>query len=173
MMSWWALCQFPYGEGIDVLPELPAKEGYSAAWPDLDYRHITASQTVEAVYTPYTSALSGSGELPRILVDGSFGSRAKVAYAREEVCWTDQGGTQYSGTAWTVTVDDPDLKTVSIRFTTACRKREAGGVSGYRVKTVGSHRSILRRPLSAFVRQQRDKPHSVFCLESFLWFRSS
>ncbi|MEI3363251.1 MAG: hypothetical protein V8R75_12315 [Oscillospiraceae bacterium] len=81
----------PYGEGIDVLPKLPAKEGYSAAWPDLDYRHITASQTVEAVYTPYTSALSGSGELPRILVDGSFSSRAKVAYAREEVCWTDSG----------------------------------------------------------------------------------
>lgn len=115
----------PYGEGIDVLPELPAKEGYSAAWPDLDYRHITASQTVEAVYTPYTSALSGSGELPRILVDGSFSSRAKVAYAREEVCWTDQGGTQYSGTAWTVTVDDPDLKTVS--YTIHYRLPEEGG----------------------------------------------
>ena len=41
------------------------------------------------------------------------------------MCWTDQGGTQYSGTAWTVTVDDPDLKTVS--YTIHYRLPEEGG----------------------------------------------
>ena len=50
---------FQYGEGIESLPEIPAKKGYSAAWPDLDYTHLNASQTLEAEYTPYTSALSG------------------------------------------------------------------------------------------------------------------
>lgn len=67
---------FQYGEGIDVLPEIPAKKGCSASWPDLDYTYLTASQTLEAEYTPYTSALTDGGELPEILVDGSFSSRA-------------------------------------------------------------------------------------------------
>lgn len=62
---------FQYGEGIDALPEIPAKKGCSASWPDLDYTCLTASQTLEAEYTPYTSALTDGGELPEILVDGS------------------------------------------------------------------------------------------------------
>ena len=31
---------FTYGEGLDSLPDIPAKKGYSAAWPDMDYSHI-------------------------------------------------------------------------------------------------------------------------------------
>lgn len=56
---------FQYGEGIDALPEIPAKKGCSASWPDLDYTYLTASQTLEAEYTPYTSALTDGGELRR------------------------------------------------------------------------------------------------------------
>ncbi len=56
-----AVVPFQYGEGIESLPEIPAKKGYSAAWPDLDYTHLNASQTLEAEYTPYTSALSDGG----------------------------------------------------------------------------------------------------------------
>ena len=61
-----AVVPFQYGEGVESLPEIPAKKGYSASWPDLDYTHLTASQTLEAVYTPYTSALTDGGELPEI-----------------------------------------------------------------------------------------------------------
>ena len=42
-----------YGRGSIALPEIPAKKGFSAVWPDLDYTHLTASQTLDAVYTPY------------------------------------------------------------------------------------------------------------------------
>ncbi len=108
-----AVVPFQYGEGIESLPEIPAKKGYSAAWPDLDYTHLTASQTLEAVYTPYTSALTDGGELPEILVDGSFSSRAEVSHTTEDVTWTDDQGQTYTGTAYTVTVDDPDLEQVS------------------------------------------------------------
>ena len=108
-----AVIPFLYGQGIESLPEIPAKEGYSAAWPELDYTHLTVSQTLEAVYTPYSSALTDDGgELPEILVDGSFSSRAVVSHTAEEVSWTDQAG-QHSGTAYTVTVEDPDLAEMS------------------------------------------------------------
>ena len=103
---------FQYGEGIDALPAIPAKKGYSASWPDLDYTCLTASQTLEAEYTPYASALTDGGELPEILVDGSFGSRAQVSHTTEEVTWTN-GDAEYTGTAYTVTVEDPDLEEIS------------------------------------------------------------
>ena len=120
-----AVVAFRYGEGIDALPEIPAKKGYSAAWPDLDYTHLTASQTLEAEYTPYTSALTDGGELPQILVDGSFSSRAEVSHTTEEVTWTDARGRTHSGTAYTVTVEDPDLEQVT--YTVHCRLPDAGG----------------------------------------------
>ena len=108
-----AVVPFQYGEGVESLPEIPAKKGYSAAWPDLDYTHLTASQTLEAVYTPYTSALTDGGELPEILVDGSFSSRAEVSHTTEDVTWTDDRGRTHAGTSYTVTVEDPDLEQVS------------------------------------------------------------
>ena len=114
---------FQYGEGIDALPEIPAKKGCSASWPDLDYTCLTASQTLEAEYTPYTSALTDGGELPEILVDGSFSSRAQVSHTTEEVAWTD-GGAEYAGTAYTVTVEDPDLEQAA--YTVHCRLPDPG-----------------------------------------------
>ena len=108
-----AVVPFQYGKGIEALPEIPAKKGYSASWPDLDYTHLTASRTLEAEYTPYTSALTDGGELPEILVDGSFSSRAEVSHTTEDVTWTDDRGQAHTGTAYTVTVDDPDLEQVS------------------------------------------------------------
>lgn len=108
-----AVVPFQYGKGIEALPEIPAKKGYSASWPDLDYTHLTASRTLEAEYTPYTSALTDGGELPQILVDGSFSSRAEVSHTTEDVTWTDDQGQSHSATAYTVTVGDPDLEQVS------------------------------------------------------------
>lgn len=118
-----AVVPFQYGQGLDALPDIPAKPGYSAAWPELDYACLTASQTVEAVYTPYSSALTDEGGLPQILVDGSFGARATVTHTTEEVSWTD-GQTAHSGTAYTVTVDDPDL--VQSSFTVHYRLPDLG-----------------------------------------------
>ena len=109
-----AVVPFRYGSGIDTLPDIPAKKGCSAAWPDLDYTHLTASQTLDAIYTPYQSALAdGSDELPQLLVDGSFSHSAAVSHTTQSVSWTDAKGTAHTGDAVTVTVDDPDLKEIS------------------------------------------------------------
>ena len=120
-----AVVPFQYGKGIARLPEIPAKKGYSAAWPDLDYSHLTASQTLEAIYTPYTSSLTDGGDLPDILVDGSFSAQAKVSHTTKETAWTDSKGESHQGTAYTVTVKDPVLDVVS--YTVHCRLPEANG----------------------------------------------
>ena len=120
-----AVVPFQYGKGIARLPEIPAKKGYSAAWPDLDYSHLTASQTLEAIYTPYTSSLTDGGDLPDILVDGSFSAQAKVSHTTKETAWTDSKGESHQGTASTVTVKDPVLYAVS--YTLHCRLTEANG----------------------------------------------
>ena len=109
-----AVIPVQYGKGLDSLPEIPAKKGYSASWPNFDYSHVTASQTLEAQYIPYSSALTDEeGTLPQILVDGSFSNLAEVSHTSQEVSWTDEKGTSYHGTAYTVTVKDPDFKNVS------------------------------------------------------------
>ena len=120
-----AVVPFQYGKGIARLPEIPAKKGYSAAWPDLDYSHLIASQTLEAIYTPYTSSLTDGGDLPDILVDGSFSAQAKVSHTTKETAWTDSKGESHQGTAYTVTVKDPVLDAVS--YTVHCRLPEANG----------------------------------------------
>ena len=120
-----AVVPFQYGKGIARLPEIPAKKGYSAAWPDLEYSHLTASQTLEAIYTPYTSSLTDGGDLPDILVDGSFSAQAKVSHTTKETAWTDSKGESHQGTAYTVTVKDPVLDAVS--YTVHCRLPEANG----------------------------------------------
>lgn len=102
-----AVVPFLYGEGIDSLPAIPAKDGHSARWPAIDYTHLTYSQTVEAEYIPYSTALADSEALPNLLVDGSFSSGAAISQSREEVTFTDAKGKEHSGTAWTVTVLDP------------------------------------------------------------------
>lgn len=120
-----AVLEVPYGEGLSSLPDIPAKEGCSAAWPDLDYGRITASCTVEVVYTPYTSAISDGGELPEILVDGSFSSGAQISHTSQDTSWTDREGKTHQGTVWTVTVTDPELDEVS--YTVHYRLPEQGG----------------------------------------------
>lgn len=108
-----AVVPFQYGDSLDSLPEIPAKKGYSARWPSMDYSRLTFSQTLKAEYTPYLSALTDETAPPQILVDGSFSRDADITHTASDVTWTDSKGTPYSGTAYTVTISDPVLKDVS------------------------------------------------------------
>lgn len=108
-----AVTPFQYGGAVESLPEIPPKKGYYAAWPAIDYTHLTSDYTLEAVYTPYRSALSEGGDFPEILVDGTFSGNATVSHTTAPVSWTDARGTAHESTAYTVTVDDPDFTDIS------------------------------------------------------------
>ena len=76
---------FEYGDSIpeNEVPAVPAKEGYTGAWPELDLTNVTFSRTLEAVYTPLDSsvastAVRGDGVQSLVLVEGSFRPGAAV-----------------------------------------------------------------------------------------------
>lgn len=105
---------FQYGEALEALPDIPLQKGYSAQWPAIDYQYLTFSQTLEAQYLPYRSALSTEAETPQILVDGSFSSEAEILQTAFPAQWTDAAGKVYSGMAYTVALEDPLLPNSSL-----------------------------------------------------------
>ena len=159
-----AVVPFQYGRGIDSLPEIPAKKGFSAVWPDLDYTHLTASQTLDAVYTPYTSSLTDDTQtLPQILVDGSFSSRATVSHTSEPVSWTDAKGSARTGTAVTVTVDDPDMTAIS--YTVHYRLPEDGKRYDLWVKTENGWEKQDSTVDGSYLLFTSDRETVTFCVQ--------
>ncbi|MBM6871112.1 hypothetical protein [Pseudoflavonifractor phocaeensis] len=57
---------FSYGDALTQLPEIPAKSGCSASWPEMDYSHLTFSRTLDAEYTAYHTALTALGDPPEV-----------------------------------------------------------------------------------------------------------
>ena len=159
-----AVVPFQYGRGSDSLPEIPAKKGFSAVWPDLDYTHLTASQTLDAVYTPYTSSLTDDSQtLPQILVDGSFSSRATGSLTSEPVSWTDAKGTARTGTAVTVTVDDPDMTAIS--YTVHYRLPEDGKRYDLWVKTESGWEKQDSTVDGSYLLFTSDRETVTFCVQ--------
>lgn len=115
---------FQYGKGITKLPEIPAKDGYIAKWPDIDYSYLTFGRTLEAEYVPYESALASEGEIPQILVDGSFSNEAVIEHTAEEMTIVDEAGKEHTGTLISVKVEDPVLEGIS--YTVHYRLPDAG-----------------------------------------------
>lgn len=110
-----ARVDFSYGDALTELPEIPEKEGYSASWPDIDYTFLTFSRTIEAEYTPYTTALTALGDPPQIVAEGTFSSNSSLSASCEEADWKDAGGTVHTGPVYTVAVTDPAGTTTSFQ----------------------------------------------------------
>lgn len=75
-----AALTFTYGEAFDsaLLPAVPQKEGYTAAWETLD-GILTFPQTVEAAYTAYITTIATDGSAaPEALLEGRFGDGAAL-----------------------------------------------------------------------------------------------
>ena len=61
------------------LPELPAREGSTAAWEDFDNTEIVFDQTIHAVYTPFVSVIESADQRDGkaiLLAEGAFGEGA-------------------------------------------------------------------------------------------------
>ena len=67
-----------YGSSFDSssLPEIPARDGFTARWEDFDAEHIIFDKTVNAVYTPFVTVIESSEQRDGrslLLAEGSFG----------------------------------------------------------------------------------------------------
>lgn len=77
--------EFNYGGSVDKsqFPAVPEKDGFTGAWPEMNYDGLTFSTTVEAVYTPRQGALAakttrGDSPMSIVLVEGDFDNSAKI-----------------------------------------------------------------------------------------------
>ncbi len=102
-----AVIPFQYGDSLAQLPAIPEKQFNSARWPELDYSCLRFSQTIEAIYTPYDTALSDGQTLPTYLISGSFSPDAVISVTESEVTWGDE-----PIPAYTVTVTDPQAEQI-------------------------------------------------------------
>ncbi|MCQ2558309.1 MAG: hypothetical protein MJ135_04220 [Oscillospiraceae bacterium] len=81
-----AVVPFMYGTALDtsLIPEVPAKEGFSGYWPEYDYSMLYFSDTLEATYVSNQSSLASDltredSKMSTILLEGSFSDRAALS----------------------------------------------------------------------------------------------
>ncbi len=68
---------FDYGDDLDLseIPAVPERVGYVGAWEDYNFEHLTFSDVVHAVYTPYDTVVASAqeeGKRAVILLEGAF-----------------------------------------------------------------------------------------------------
>lgn len=85
-----------YGEGLmqEQIPEIPAKEGCYAVWPEYDLNHITGNKILEAQYEKWNHSIAsnetnGSGK-SILLVEGNFLPEALLSMEQnqDEIAFT-------------------------------------------------------------------------------------
>lgn len=102
-----------YGTDLTDIPEVPAVDGSSGIWKDLDVKNIRADQRVEAEYTPLQgSADTGEKGQPVVLAEGSFPEGQTVT--AETLSEGLPVGAQFG---WTITVpeDGKDTHTLHLK----------------------------------------------------------
>ena len=139
---------FEYGDSIpeSEVPAVPAKEGCTGAWPELDLTNVTFSRTLEAVYTPLDSsvastAVRGDGVQSLVLVEGSFRPGAAV-----------EADVLSSGEA---PEDAPTLSrgTKSLEELSVSVTGSADESSGYRVRYLAPETDRVTSTITLYVRE--------------------
>ena len=131
---------FAYGESFDgdIFPELPRKEGHYAEWDRSDLQNLHFDTIVEAVYTPYVSALANQEKRPDgrniFLVEGQFDEAAQLVTAKVPGTpeafgiipknWADFLAKSFTGTTvcreiteqWQLAIPEDGVKNHTIRY---------------------------------------------------------
>lgn len=114
-----------YGESLDEdkIPEIPQKDGYFAKWEDLDFSEVLFDSEINAVYTPYVTALSSieqrENKLPIIIVQGSFTDEDKItALSGESINYAVSD-------KWTVTLPEDGNTVHTVRYLSCVKPKNA------------------------------------------------
>ncbi len=154
---------FSYGDALTQLPEIPAKSGCSASWPEMDYSHLTFSRTLDAEYTAYHTALTALGDPPQIVVEGTFGAGSTLWASYADDTWTDGLGVSHTGQIYTVTVDDPILSPST--FEVQYKLPDSGGDYVVWVETSGGWEQREAEIDGTYLVFQADGDSVVFMVE--------
>ena len=113
-----------YGASVDPaeIPAVPEKEGFSGAWEDFERSSLRFSTTVNAVYTPYQSAVGSSQtreDSPQsiVLVEGEFDENVSIRVEPLEDAGAAENGTVLE--AWSLQLDNleyPSRARYNVRY---------------------------------------------------------
>ena len=109
-----AVIPFAFGESISQgeLPEIPKKEGYYGKWPDFDFKHLTFSKTIEAIYVPFTQMVASNEKKENkalALVQGTFGEETVLSVNEADVA--PPKGVKKDAILWRVILSGPSYQT--------------------------------------------------------------
>lgn len=105
---------FAFGGSIaqSDIPEMPKKEGYYGKWPEFDFKHLTFTTTLEAIYVPYTQIVASEekeGGKSLALIEGTFGEETVLSVTEADVVAPKEAKGQT--TLWRVIVSGPAYDT--------------------------------------------------------------
>ena len=159
-----AVVPFQYGRGSTACRRFRRKRVFRCLAGSGLYPSHRQSDIGRRLYTLTPSSLTDDTQtLPQILVDGSFSSRATVSHTSKPVSWTDAKGTARTGTAVTVTVDDPDMAAIS--YTVHYRLPEDGKRYDLWVKTENGWEKQDSTVDGSYLLFTSDRETVTFCVQ--------
>lgn len=107
---------FSYGDSIPEsrFPAVPTREGFYGAWEEFDSDNLCFDTVVKAVYTPWLTALSDSGNT--VLAEGSFtpGTTLSVSESKLTPPALEEG--EQLRAMWSISIDQPNERFTALRI---------------------------------------------------------
>lgn len=163
-----AVIPVEYGSAFDMtqVPDIPAKEGFTAAWPAFAHDCVVFDQTVAAVYTPLATVLESAEQREDgraiLLAEGTFAEGTLTMAALEE------GAPSGAAESWQFTLPEETSGTVKLHYLPTQKKADLylrGGDGSWRKADTtadGSYLVCTLQPgedaLAAVPRQQIPLP---------------
>lgn len=147
-----------YGQSLveSELPAVPEREGFYGAWEEFDRTCLRFDRTVEAVYTPWTTTLSG-GE-GAVLAEGRFapGEALAVSAAQEQPPETDG---EVLGLWQVETKDGTPFTALRVR-----RPEKAKNLSLWCLTQQGAWEKLACTQEGSYLRTELETDRAVVCL---------
>ena len=164
---------FTYGGSIssDAVPAVPAKPGYSGAWPEFDNKEICYSEIIEAEYYPHLGAVASEetreeNGLPLIVIDGDFDTSTRVNVKEykmteyPEVNKTDDFLEAYSVR---ITGEFPAEDGYTLRYLAPGIKMDNHKIVLFRLENDGSWSKIDSEEMGSYVSFKQNGDAVTFC----------
>lgn len=119
-----AVIPVEYGSAFDMTqePDIPAKEGFTAAWPAFAHDCVVFDQTVAAVYTPLATVLESAEQREDgraiLLAEGTFAEGTLTVTALEE------GVPSGAAESWQFTLPEETSGTVKLHYLPTQKKAD-------------------------------------------------
>lgn len=119
-----AVIPVEYGSAFDMtqVPDIPAKEGFTAAWPAFAHDCVVFDQTVAAVYTPLATVLESTEQREDgravLLAEGTFAEGTLTVTALED------GVPSGTAESWQFTLPEETSGTVQLHYLPAQKEAD-------------------------------------------------